>query len=361
MHEKTIESSEKNERKPHGNKTTLPNLDGIRAAACLLVIISHIPIPGKITTIGEVGVGIFFTLSGFLMSYLYGQTAFNYETVLRYGIARFSRIAPIYWLVVTVCIIISYAEPQSDFVMRISGATQIVRHYLFGGSGFIFWSIPPEIQYYIFFIFVWLSIAYKKSHIYTLPIMAMICSTFFLTNTSWPGISIPHMLHFFIAGSIAGILPRQIWSTKVEKIALYLLQLASIVILASPLWLFHTKPAVFDSIAIAFSFAISIYILSINSSWTNLLFASPFMRKIGQASFSIYLMHGLVFHFGARILGLSHKNYDPLWIVLCILGLLLPMVVSHYLEMPLQRVTRRLLEAKLLSKNQQIKSMQVLN
>jgi peptidoglycan/LPS O-acetylase OafA/YrhL len=71
------------------------------------------------------------------------------------------------------------------------------------------------------------------------------------------------------------------------------------------------------------------------------------MRKIGQASFSIYLMHVLVFHYGMQWLGLQHTVYHPLWLLLGLAGVTLPMVVSHWVEMPLQRHTRRWLQARL--------------
>lgn len=79
----------------HEDKATLPNLDGLRAAACLLVVISHLPLPWHIASLGDTGVGVFFCLSGFLMAYLYGHLPWNIDTVSRYAIARFSRIAPI--------------------------------------------------------------------------------------------------------------------------------------------------------------------------------------------------------------------------------------------------------------------------
>ena len=47
---------------PHQNRDKMPNLDGIRALACLFVIISHMPWPGSLVLIGPVGVGVFFVL-----------------------------------------------------------------------------------------------------------------------------------------------------------------------------------------------------------------------------------------------------------------------------------------------------------
>src|SRR5687767_14993664 len=84
----------------HPPKDKMPNLDGVRAVACLLVIMAHLPLPGGLTLVGSMGVGIFFVLSGFLMGYLYGESDWNTQSVVKYSIARFSRIAPIYWLVI---------------------------------------------------------------------------------------------------------------------------------------------------------------------------------------------------------------------------------------------------------------------
>ena len=87
----------------HADRALLPNLDGIRALACILVVLSHMPWPLAFVTLGETGVGVFFVLSGFLMSHLYAAAHWDWQAVSRYGIARFARIAPIYWVVITVC------------------------------------------------------------------------------------------------------------------------------------------------------------------------------------------------------------------------------------------------------------------
>jgi len=327
----------------HNDKKVLPNLDGIRAAACLIVVLSHTPLLKNLTTLGSIGVGVFYALSGFLMSYLYARERWNLKSVCFYGIARFSRIAPVYWLVVSICIIISYMTPQSDFSMRIMGATQILRHYFFGGSVGVFWSIPSEIQYYIFFLLVWFAIAQRAVRTYVLPMLALLCSGFFLSHNLWPGLALPHMLHFFLAGSIAGLIPRGDWDRHSEKTILPFLQIVALLLLFSPVWLYTKQIALYAATELGVVFAFSVYLLSIPSNWTTFVFASPLMRRIGQASFSIYLMHLLVFHFGMLILGLSVTQYDPLWFILIPIGVVLPMIASHYLEIPLQKLTRKFL------------------
>ena len=328
-----------------GNTAILPNLDGIRATACLLVVVSHMPLPGKSPTIGALGVAAFFVLSGFLMSYLYGRAKWDFEAVSFYVIARFSRIAPIYWLVVTVCIFISYCEPDRDFPMKVHGAQQIFRHFFFGGSGYVFWSIPPEIQYYIFFLLVWWAIAHRSKLVYALPLMALLCSALLLTHSFWPGLTLPNKIHLFLAGTIAGLIPRDSWQKSSDQSTLMALQLSALAVLASPMWLYESQPALYAATELGFAIAVAVYLLSLPSAWTTFIFASSFMRKIGQASFSIYLMHVLVFYFGQRVFGLKQTDYDPLWLLLGVAAVALPMLASKYVEIPLQRTTRRSLES----------------
>jgi peptidoglycan/LPS O-acetylase OafA/YrhL len=331
----------------HGNQSMLPNLDGIRALACILVVLSHMPWPVTFITLGEVGVGVFFVLSGFLMSHLYANAPWDAQAVSRYAVARFARIAPIYWLVITVCILISYADPDTDFMLRIEGASAIARHYLFVGNVLIFWSIPLEVQYYIFFLLIWWAVALRARRVYALPLLALLCAALLVTHSLWGGLMLPHKLHFFLAGSLAGLLPRPVWRAGAETRVLSVLQIGAVVLLALPLWQYASKPDFYAASALGVSLATGVYLLSLPSGWTRLAFAMPWVRKIGQASFSIYLMHVLVFHYGALWLGLQHTVYDPLWLPLGVAGVAVPMLVSHWIEMPLQRSTRRWLQARL--------------
>ena len=327
------------------DKATLPNLDGIRAAACLMVLFSHMPWPVQFVTLGETGVGLFFVLSGFLMGYLHAFAPWNYQTVCRYSIARFARIAPIYWLVISLCVAISYSYPDSDFVLKILGESAVVRHYLFAGNVSIFWSIPLEIQFYIFFVLLWFAIGFRVKQPSILPLVVLLCSGLLLTHHLWPGLMLPSKLHFFLAGALAGIVPRDFWDQIANRKQLYLpyLQAAALLLILVPTWIYPTKPAFYDATELGVILAVAIYLLSIPTGWTTVLFASHWMRRIGQASFSIYLIHMLVFQYGARALGLAHDQYDPLWLVLAVFGVLIPMAVSRLVEMPLQKVTRRFL------------------
>jgi len=339
----------------HPHKDKMPNLDGVRAVACLFVIMAHMPLPWGLTLVGSMGVGIFFVLSGFLMGYLYAESAWDTQSVIKYSIARFSRIAPIYWAVVIIYIILTKIDPH-NFPLSIAGATSITRHVLFSGNVGILWSIPLEVQYYVFFIFVWWGIASRFKSPYALPLLIFVCTAFMLTQPYWPNLTVPSKLHFFLAGTIAGMAPRRIWTNARDRLALNFLQVGAALMLVFPFLMFRNVQGIYDYIPLAFAYAISIYILSISSGWTNFLFANPVMRKIGQASFSIYLIHLLILHYGERLLGLQHHVLEPKWILLAVLGVIIPTIISTYVEMPLQRVTRNFLNNVLLSRFQKPKT-----
>jgi peptidoglycan/LPS O-acetylase OafA/YrhL len=313
----------------------------------VLVVLSHMPWPIHFEMMGHTGVGVFFVLSGFLMGHLYGAAEWTPRAVARYAIARFARIAPIYWLVITVCVVISYTHPADDFVLRIEGVRALARHYMFAGNVHIFWSIPLEVQYYVFFLLVWWALSQRSHRVYALPLLALLCAAMVVTQSHWPGLALPSKLHFFLAGTLAGLLPRPQWVGTGDRRVLAVLQASAAVLLLLPLLQYSSNVDFYASEALGLSLATAIYLLSVPSRWTEMVFATPWMRKIGQASFSIYLMHVLVFHYGASLLGLHHTVYEPLWLLLGAAGVALPMVVSHWIEMPLQRHTRRWLQGRL--------------
>ena len=115
-------------------------------------------------------------------------------------------------------------------------------------------------------------------------------------------------------------------------------------LLVLPLLLFSAKEGFYAETWIGAIYALAIYVLSFTSGWTQRTFASSAARKIGQASFSIYLMHVLVIYWGSQILGVQPTAFGVQWAVLGVLAVGLPMLISHYVEMPLQKATRHQLE-----------------
>ncbi len=321
----------------------MPNLDGLRAFACIFVVISHIPKFGLFGSIGAVGVGVFFTLSGFLMGYLYAQRPCDPITVKKYAIARFARIVPIYWLVISVCVLISLLGAP-NFPLQIDSLSSIIRHYGLGGNVGPFWSIPLEIQYYLFFVFLWFCLSVASTTRLWLIGAVILCALLITTNDEWPNLSLPNKLHFFLFGTIAGLLPREFWTKPARQGLLMGIQLLAVVAILVPINMGYSEMEFYDSLPISVAFAIAVYFISFDSTGSAKVFATRVIRKIGQASFSIYLIHVLILYAGAKLFDLSHTQFHLLWIPVGIAATALPIIVSHYIEMPLQYTVRQYLE-----------------
>src|SRR5262245_17194238 len=88
----------------------LSQLDALRGIACLLVLIAHLKaIPylrGIPETVGVAGVGIFFVLSGFLITRILLADRAAGRGLLEFYNRRVARIFPIYYLTIAILAIV---------------------------------------------------------------------------------------------------------------------------------------------------------------------------------------------------------------------------------------------------------------
>jgi peptidoglycan/LPS O-acetylase OafA/YrhL len=144
--------------------------DGLRAIAALSVFVVHArgPYPrfaGKFLVHLDVGVTIFFVLSGFLLYYPFasahfgGQSAPSTATYLR---RRALRIFPAYWLVLAATFLFSQSHYNVFDILVYSLLLQIYSKWHILGGVSQAWSLCTEISFYIFLpAFAW---AISKPH-----------------------------------------------------------------------------------------------------------------------------------------------------------------------------------------------------
>jgi len=134
-------------------------LTGLRGFAALIVFISHAADKGYIPKVfgwgfGQIGVMLFFVLSGFLMSHLYIQKEVNYVNIRRYAIARIARVVPLFLLALCLSYLISnFIYP--DFTYNFDNNAEFFRALFFIHAPYVFWTIPTEIQFYFVFVIFW--------------------------------------------------------------------------------------------------------------------------------------------------------------------------------------------------------------
>ncbi|WP_433223202.1 acyltransferase family protein [Microtetraspora malaysiensis] len=145
------------------------SLDGIRALAALGVLLFHVAIEtgaalrngfvGGLLARGEVGVPIFFTLSGLLLYRPWAQSALSggrEPDTQTYLWKRLFRIMPAYWLVVVVALLLWAEEHRTDAwtwtEMLLLLHNYDIDHWWFGlgprGLGQM-WSLSVEVAFYL--------------------------------------------------------------------------------------------------------------------------------------------------------------------------------------------------------------------
>lgn len=142
-----------------------PCFDGYRAVAALLVILVHTAFAsgytartgiGNYTARGEIGVAVFFLISGFLLyrpfavAHLSGERAPSTREFFR---RRALRILPAYWVALTIIAFVFHAVPKVHGVQGIVvyyGLLQIYfSKYIIGGIAAA-WSLCTELSFYLF-------------------------------------------------------------------------------------------------------------------------------------------------------------------------------------------------------------------
>ena len=161
----------------------IKQLDSLRAIAVLLVIVSHwihnVEVIER-TKIGEVGVNVFFVLSGFLITKILLDNTIKSELLYipksfllkNFYIRRTLRIFPIYYLTIFLLFLFSKTSGTDIKTSFIYFATYTSNFYLFNiqaWDGMIshLWSLAVEEQFYL--IWPWIILFANKRYI--LPII----------------------------------------------------------------------------------------------------------------------------------------------------------------------------------------------
>lgn len=321
-------------------------LDGIRGLACMIVIISHVVNilrlqVGDIYNFGSSGVAIFFTLSGFLMSALYSDKNFSVESSAKYMIARMARIAPAYWIAITFAWGLYMVLPGFGYEMN---AIAMLRSLFFMGNVGVFWSIPPEIQFYGFFLLLWFSYGRLKAGNYWWAIgCAALCTAFIITKDEWGGLMLPSKLHLFLGGFLAAFLVKSVKIRRYLCSNLAQLGLSIAIVVYFIFFLEHRK--IYEDLIIAGLIALFVGSFS-QSTLVSRVFETHTMRMMGAASFSIYLFHDVILQAMDRLGVFKPLETTISIMVMCIVSVALPVAFHYLAEKPLNMSSKKWLLEK---------------
>lgn len=347
------------------SKTTFPALTGFRFVSALLVFIFHYNpfrqgsfIWGLCNEM-YIGVGMFFVLSGFLITYNYYEKARpDWAFFKIFFVRRFARIYPIYFLLILLYFIYHFfKQPLSNFFTQFFLSVFLLKgfseKYLLTGIAQA-WSLTTEECFYFFAPFIYWLIKFKK--IFWLQVFFLVLIGIALVSISQ---TIPefhffesyHVLfiatffgrcfEFYIGIQLAlAIKGRKSWkpttcgrNTMLGSILVIgcLIAMNSIRFLYQVNYASSSPPGlIVNNIILAFSVSILLNGLIKERTFFSKVLSCPFIVLLGKASYAFYLIHaGFIADFLTKYTG---SNIILKFILLQMIAVLLYYLIERPLN-----------------------------
>ncbi|AMO66983.1 hypothetical protein AZF00_01115 [Zhongshania aliphaticivorans] len=251
---------------------------------------------------GQLGVMIFFVLSGFLMGYLYLFKEFSSQGVAAFAFSRIGRVFPLYIAIVILSFLIStYIDP--NFHYEINDGYSFALATLFLMAPQELWTIPVEVQFYTYFCFVWLFFWVFKSRniLLIMAVLSIVPSlvTYILLQKLYPVFS-TYSLMFFIGIGFSFFYKNRIGFRDLSDTSKFVLGMLSVCLLVFSL------PCLRLRFGLVFSddFYLRTWGDPVNWMIVSLLFYSSlidspslkflngrFFEYLGRISYGFYLLH----------------------------------------------------------------------
>ncbi|MDX2308301.1 MAG: acyltransferase [Hyphomicrobium sp.] len=135
------------------------SLDGLRGLAALLVVVSHFAELAGVKVLGsgaaQIGVMIFFALSGYLMGHLYFSAPPTIDNVARFFQRRTARVLPLYYLLVLSSLAVTLVAVHWHYWIYPLKLDAALLHLIPIHGTSVLWTIPVEIHFYLLFPVIW--------------------------------------------------------------------------------------------------------------------------------------------------------------------------------------------------------------
>lgn len=332
------------------NQNNFAGLDGFRGLAALLVLFQHTATPLK--GAGDLGVWMFFVLSGFLLTKAFVINPKKYldiNNLLLFMQRRFKRIVPLYFFLISCLFLLQFHFDNA------------IRHYLFVQGDGHFWTILQEIYFYLL-LPILTTIAYFICRGKTLATMALLLICAYLwehygssdvlsiygNNKSMRAYFEVFIIGMFGAYFYHGIFINSIslrnYSDKYQRYLSFigLAFFALVLFAAFTNWINFNIPIKRHPIFSAFICLcfILISVLTPKTSLYNRFFSNHFLRYVGIIGYSFYLLHPYAIFLTRNgiefFLQLPYKNVPDIWRVVSplFITLFFASLTYSYIERP---------------------------
>lgn len=284
----------------------ISSLDGVRGLAAFLVLAEH---TGVLNHIGYLGVLLFFSLSGFLLStpfVLEPSRALSYSYMSNYLLRRFKRLMPMYYAFVGVTMI---SGGRTD---------EVIRHLLFLQANGHYWTLPQEMYFYLILplLIAFIYIVLRGSRLFAicfLLILLVLANLYFnksVVSFYGQGQKMQSMIGVFLSGMVFSYLYQWLGSnpvfqrmarSHVRQVCSFsgLMLLIVILILSA-----RVIPGLkglnalsdFGIFGFGAGFFILLVVLANNTLLSRIMNFYPF-RAVGLVGLSFYLLHPMIITF----------------------------------------------------------------
>ncbi len=334
---------------PPPPKMKLSGVEAGRGVAAVLVVLYHAAlhieahVGGRIAYgiahFGHAGVDFFFVLSGFIISFVHHRDIGKPRRLAHYAQRRFTRVFPFYWIV---------------FAYYLADQALFHRNELPSGAGVIFnflllpqahdpivggaWTLVFEV---LFYMVIAVAICSRNLGAVLLGAWALIIALGFSGHEWGAGISLMHALsspfclEFFLGiGAAYVLLTRSIPHSGVVLLAgVVAFALAGITEVMGILNGFgSTARVVYGGCAVLIVLGL------VERERLGMIKVPRAMALIGQASYSVYLVHliaiGIAFKYLARLIVFTTAWSWALWLSLSAFAVVAGILASMWLERP---------------------------
>jgi exopolysaccharide production protein ExoZ len=325
-------------------KARLPGLDYLRGLAAFGIMVYHYSswsfgeqtASSFLGRVGIYGVAIFYVLSGQTLSYIYSSRLQLASVDLRkFYKRRFFRIFPLLWLATLLSIVLSKRVPNvTDLFLNLTGLFSLFKWDTYFATGA--WSIGNELCFYLTLPLLIFLFNKSITGFLVVVLSATVICGYFAFSALLPSIPLAMQWHaytnplnqflFFLGGVVIG---KIIQPTTIKKWQSVVLGLVGFIA-------FAVVPVHGNAIALVTGpnrifFIASCFLLCI--SFFRNAHAPSFIDRplsiLGQISYSLYLLHPLVYAVTKAVFSVVARTNELLTSYILPLSLIISLVASY--------------------------------